>query len=75
MIEVVANQFTGISVLITVIPIVDITRALAGIILVYSRMATVAVGVVAYQAVATVSAVASISVVSWLIGIGAGCAV
>ena len=74
MIEVVANQLTGISVLITVIPIVDITRALTGIILVYGRMTTVAVGVVAYQAVAAVSAAASISVVSWLIGIGAGCA-
>jgi hypothetical protein len=74
MIKIIANKLTSIGVLVSVIPVIDGAGALAWVGLVYSRMAAVAVGVVAHQAVAAVPAAASIIVGPWLIGIGASCA-
>jgi hypothetical protein len=73
-IKIVANQFTSIGVLVSIVSIIDVAGALAWVALVDSRMAVVAVRVIAYQAIAAVPATATIAVAARLVGIGAGCA-
>ena len=73
MVEIIANQLASIGVLITIVPIVNSAGAVSWVGVVDGRLARATVGVIAYQAVASVSS-ASILVAPCLIGVGVSCA-
>jgi hypothetical protein len=73
MVEIIANQLASIGVLVTIVSIVNGAGAVPWIGVVDGRLARATVGVIAYQAVASISS-ASILVAPCLVGVGVSCA-